>query len=79
MDKLRLYLNSLTPTDQAAFAQRCGTTVGYLRKAISMSAMLGEGLCIAVERESGGAIRCEDLRTDTDWAFLRGTKRVAHA
>ena len=28
---------------------------------------------ITIERESGGAVRCEDLRPDVDWAYLRGT------
>lgn len=31
--------------------------------------------CPAIERESGGAVRCEDLRPDVDWAYLRGTGR----
>jgi DNA-binding transcriptional regulator YdaS (Cro superfamily) len=34
---------------------------------------LGESLCIAIDRESGGAVRCEDIRTDVDWAYLRNT------
>lgn len=76
MDKLRAYLNRQSPQDQTAFAERCGTSVGYLRKALSIRQLLGEGLCIAIERESGGAVRCEDLRDDTDWAFLRGTKEA---
>ena len=28
-------------------------------------------LCIKVDRESGGVVRCEDLRPDVDWAYLR--------
>ncbi len=30
-------------------------------------------LCIVLERESRGAIACEELRPDVDWAYLRGT------
>ncbi|MCD6674879.1 MAG: helix-turn-helix domain-containing protein [Burkholderiaceae bacterium] len=73
MDKLRAYLNGLPVADQAGFAVRCGTTIGYLRKALAIRANLGESLCIAIERESAGAVRCEDLRPDVDWAYLRGT------
>lgn len=73
MDTLLTYLNSLTPDKRDEFAAKCETTVGYLRKAISIRQRLGEKLCIAIERESGGAVRCEDLRTDVDWAYLRGT------
>ena len=74
MKTLIQYLNSLSPTEQAAFAERCGTSVGYLRKAVSTRQKLGESLCINIERESGGQVRCEDLRPDVDWAYLRGTK-----
>lgn len=70
---LRTYLNTLNPPDQAGFAQRCGTTVGYLRKALSIGQKLGEGLCINIDRESAGVVPCEDLRPDVDWAYLRAT------
>lgn len=29
--------------------------------------------CPALERATEGAVRCEDLRPDVDWAYLRGT------
>ena len=29
--------------------------------------------CPAIERATHGAVRCEDLRPDVDWAYLRGT------
>lgn len=71
MESLRAYLNNMSTQDQVAFATRCETTVGYLRKVISTGQQLGEGLCIAIDRESGGSVRCEDLRPDVDWAYLR--------
>lgn len=33
METLRTYLNGLDRFTQAAYAERCGTTLGYLRKA----------------------------------------------
>lgn len=75
MEKLLAYLNAMEPADQQAFAKRCGTSVGYIRKAASIGQNLGESLCIAFERESKKAVTCEDLRPDVDWAYLRGTKR----
>lgn len=72
MEKLRAYLNGLTPDDQSAFAKRCGTSIGYLRKAISKGQKLGESTVIAIDRESGGGVPCESLRPDVDWAYLRG-------
>lgn len=73
MNKLLRYLNALPPAQQADFAKRCGTTVGYLRKAISIGQALREALCINIERESAEAVLCDDLRTDVDWSYLRGT------
>ena len=29
--------------------------------------------CIDIERATDGAVRCEDLRPDIDWAYLRAT------
>ena len=29
--------------------------------------------CPAIERATKGAVRCEDLRPDVDWGYLRGT------
>lgn len=71
MEKLLAYLNSLTPEDRDAFAKRCETTMGYLRKACSVNQRLGEGLCLRIGTESGGAIKPEDLRPDVDWEYLR--------
>lgn len=77
MKNLQSYLNGLPTDEQSAYAVRCKTTVGYLRKAISKGQRLGEGLVINLERESGGKVRCEDLRPDVDWAYL--TQRLQAA
>lgn len=29
--------------------------------------------CVDIERETGGRVRCEDLRPDVDWNYLRVT------
>lgn len=78
------YLNSLSKDDRAAFVLRCDTSEGYLRKAASIKQNLGIALCVALERESNGALRCEGLRDDVDWAYLRQpakheAKEVNHA
>lgn len=71
MEKLLVYLNSLSKEPRQRFVERCNTSEAYLRKAISKGQRLGESLCIKVDRESAGAVRCEDLRPDVDWAYLR--------
>ncbi len=79
MESLRKFLNSLSPVEQNGFAERCGTSLGYLRKVISTGARLGESIVILIERESGGAVRCEEMRPEVDWAYLRGTSRRSRA
>lgn len=76
MDKLIAYLNNLPRAEQDDLAARCGTTVGYLRKARSAGQRLGDSICAAFERETRGQLRCEDLsashwvRTpDPDWPW----------
>lgn len=70
MKELTNYLNSMSRVDQESYARRCGTTIGYLRKASSIGQRLRESLCIALDRESGGSVRCEALRPDVDWGYL---------
>lgn len=33
--------------------------------------------CPSIERLTGGAVRCEDLRPDVNWAVLRGEPALA--
>lgn len=87
MDKLLAYLNSLQCEEREAFARRCGTSVGYLRKAGSVKQQLSEGLCLRIYAESAGKVGLEDLRPGVDWQYLRdalantvhtSTETVAH-
>lgn len=71
MANLLDYINSLDSDGRVQFSRRCGTTVGYLRKAVSVGQRLKAELCINIERESGGAVTCELLRPDVDWKVLR--------
>lgn len=71
MDRLLAYLKTLSPDEQADYAIRCGTTIGYLRKAISINQRIGAEICIQLEIESRRAVRGEDVRPDIDWARFR--------
>lgn len=73
MKQLQAYLNGLPSAEQAAYAKRCGTTIGYLRKCISTGQLIGERICINLERESERAVTCEGIRADVDWAYLRNS------
>lgn len=74
MEKLLSFMNSLGKDERRTFCSACGTTEGYLRKAISKGQRLSADLCIKIDRESKAAVRCEDLRPDADWAYIRSTQ-----
>lgn len=80
MDKLRAYLNALGTAEQFHLARRCGTTIGYLRKKLSAGGHIGLEIAVAIERETAGQVRVEDLRPDVDLAHIRaGRKRRSQA
>ncbi len=64
MDTLRAHLSTLVPADQAAYAARCGTTIGYLRKALSKGQRFDGGLVRLLHVESGGVVSLTELRPD---------------
>lgn len=64
METLRAYLNSLPPTEQADYAHRAGTTIGYLRKALCVGHRLDGGLVRRLWEQSAGQVDLTDLRPD---------------
>lgn len=56
---------------QRELARQLGVTPGAVTQWIT------EGVpaerCPAIEKATKGAVRCEDLRPDVDWAYLRAT------
>lgn len=64
MQTLRHYLSTLTPHQQASYARRAGTTIGYLRKALSTGQKFGGVLARKLDEESGGVVSKLDLRPD---------------
>jgi DNA-binding transcriptional regulator YdaS (Cro superfamily) len=77
MEKLLTYINSLSKDARMRFVSTCGTSEGYLRKAVCVGQKISSDLCIKIERESDRVVRCEDLRPDIDWAYLRSTSVYA--
>lgn len=64
MDTLRTYLATMPPAEQAAYAVRAGTTIGYLRKALSKGQRFDGGLVRQLHIESDGAVSLTELRPD---------------
>ena len=71
---LHEYIKLLDKATLSDLAIRCGTTVGQLRQIAYQNRRANGGLAVSIERETGGAIKCEQLRPDIDWAYLRGSK-----
>jgi DNA-binding XRE family transcriptional regulator len=57
---------------QVAFAQLIGVTQSTVAFWLHTKPPTIER-CIQIEKATGGKVRCEDLRPDVDWAYLRGT------
>ena len=66
LDRLRLYINSLSVQDQKFFEQRLGTTINYLRNAITNKKRFDGELCVKIEVESYGNVKRHWLRP-TNW------------
>lgn len=64
MDTLRSYLSTLSPIEQADYARRSGTSIGYLRKALSIGQRFDGALVRMLHLESGGQVSLTDLRAD---------------
>lgn len=55
---------------QTALAKSLGGSAQTVNNWIKRGSVPAEH-CPAIERATGGAVRCEDLRPDIDWAVLR--------
>ena len=69
MHELINYINALGAQERLVFAQRCGTTIGYMRKAVSTGQKIRAETCCAIERESGALVTRKHLRPH-DWADI---------
>jgi DNA-binding transcriptional regulator YdaS (Cro superfamily) len=74
--ELKTYLAELSAAEREAFAAACDCALGHLNNITSNTRTCGEKLAIAIERETKGKVRCEEMRPDVDWAFLRGTAKA---
>lgn len=69
MEILREYLKTLKPAEKIDFAVRCGTSLNYLRKAISKGQIIGPELCVQIEKESSGVVSRKKLNPER-WAQI---------
>ncbi|KAA8731006.1 helix-turn-helix domain-containing protein [Acinetobacter qingfengensis] len=69
--QLKQFLKPMTKGERVAFAEKCGTTLGNLYQVIYSTTSCSADLAIAIDRESNGAVRCDDLRPSADFSYLR--------
>lgn len=72
------YFMGMSVPERHQFAIRCDTSRQHLTN-VAFGRKPGESLCINIERESGGFVRCESLRPDVDWAYLRQSCKTRKA
>ena len=71
---LHEFLKGLNKADLEAFAGKCDTSAGQLRQVAYCNRRASAALAVNIERESKGAVVCEVMRPDIDWAYLRGSE-----
>ena len=69
--ELKQFIRSVPLDQREGFAQRCGTSLNYLKLVAYKAKPCSERLAIAIERESAGAVTVEELRPDVPWHVIR--------
>lgn len=59
-----------------ALADRLGITKGAVHQWSLPGRQVPAEHCPRIERLTLGAVTCEQLRPDVDWAYLRGTRKA---
>lgn len=68
---LKKYFRTLSKAQKEAFAERCDTTVDYMKLIIFGVRSCTAKLAIDIDRESEGAVKCEELCPEADFQYLR--------
>jgi DNA-binding transcriptional regulator YdaS (Cro superfamily) len=68
-------MNAMKKAIQLVGRTALADVAGVSPQAVSqwVSGMVPAERCPAIERATHGAVRCEDLRPDVDWAVLRNS------
>lgn len=70
---LKIYLSKLERGGVSRLANKLGISASYLSQLASGAASISTERAVEIEKATGGAVRCEDLRPDFDWAYLRSS------
>eukprot|EP01031_Cornospumella_fuschlensis_P049160 gene49160-biopygen39398 len=70
--KLLEYIRTMSQEELSAFAERTGSTVGQIKQ-VAYGRRASAELAIRIDIASCGDVTCEDIRSDINWAYLRGS------
>ena len=70
--KLTDYLSA--PGSKAALARLLGVAPVQVTHWAAGKRRVPAARCIDIERVTGGLVKCEELRPDMDWSYLRGNR-----
>lgn len=67
----REYVMGLAKPERKIFAEKCGVSLGHLHNVAYGYKPCTAELAIAVEQHSAGALTCEIMVPQINWAYLR--------
>ncbi len=67
---LKTYFKTASQTE---LARLLGVTPGAVHQWANKLTAVAAERCPAIEKATNGQVRCEDLRPDVDWGYLRNT------
>ncbi len=74
IDSLKTFVSGLgDDLEREAFAAQCGTTFGHLRQIYYGNRTCDAGLAIEIEKNTNQAVKCDELRPDIDFDYIRNS------
>lgn len=74
---IRDYLKTMSREERVKFAQRCGTSLGHLQNVAYGYKPCQPELAMAIEEESGQAVKVETIAPGYRWHVIRGSSHEA--
>jgi DNA-binding transcriptional regulator YdaS (Cro superfamily) len=69
--KLKPFLQTMSLVERKAFAEACKTGASHLHNISYEYRPCSPELAIEIERQSNGAVSCEEVCPEFDWAYTR--------
>jgi DNA-binding transcriptional regulator YdaS (Cro superfamily) len=73
---LRTYLDQSSRGMSTALARALCVTPVLISQWATNKRQVPAERCLTIEKATGGAVTCEEMRPDVDWEYLRGTSKI---